>query len=343
MRKIGKYGAGLFLAAITLIGVSCDNNDEIKVTDPNADFDAVLNVTESAPTPNVDVVVNANTESTITAKVSFTSTTKDMARLYITKNEKGAGETQYKPTESVDLKADGAIDLTGKNSKNFEFQFSLPVPSGIGTGTVVYKFWTTTGNGDFRDVTQRLAVGAGTITLKYGTATNPDAGTADAKSYTDVKLFAPTADGASKTFVSLTNGQTYNVSSGIEYVSLWDFGYLYSTATTAAATLRAPYNYPSIAIDIPAKASTTNDELNKTYFARSTKSTAEFDAVTKAGDLNFVAVEKTDANIVITQLVANDVIEFIDQYGNKGLIKVLQVSGTNGSDGFIRIAIKVQP
>ncbi len=343
MRKLGKYGIGLFLAAVTLVGVSCDDNDEIAVTDPNADFDAVLTVTDANATPNVDVTVDANTASTIDAKVSFTSTTKDMARLYITQNIKGAGETLYKPTESVDLKADGAIDLSKKNAKDFEFQFDLPVPSGVGTGTVVYKFWTTTGNGDFRDVTQRLALGAGTITLKYGTATNPDAGTAAVKSYADVKLIAPLADGSSKTFVSLLDGKTYNVSQGIEYVSLWDIGYLYSTATTAKATLRAPYNYPTIAIDIPTKAGTTNDELNKTYFKKSTKSTTEFDAIAKSGDLSFVAVDKTDANIVVTELTANSVVEFVDNYGKKGLIKVLEVNGTNGSDGFIRIAVKVQP
>jgi len=343
MRKSRKYGIGLFLAAIALIGISCDDNDEIAVVNPNADYDAVLAVTESNPNPNVDVTVDANTASTIDAKVSFTSTTKDMARLYITQNVKGAGEKQFKPTESVDLKGDGAIDLTGKNSKNFDFQFALPVPSGVGTGTVVYKFWTTTGNGDFRDPNQRLAVGPGTITLKYGSATNPDAGTADVKSYTDVKLSAPTADGNSKTFVSMVDGKTYNVSQGIEYVSLWDIGYLYSTATADAATLRAPYNYPSIAIDIPTKASTTNAELNKTYFKRSTLSTAEFNEVNSSSELSFVSVEKVDANLVVTQLVANDIVEFIDQYGKKGLLKVLEVNGTNGSDGFIRVAIKVQP
>lgn len=344
MKKSGRYGIGLLLVAITLIGVSCDDNDEIAVVDPNGDFDAVLAVSESGTTnPNVDVIVNANTASSIDAKVSFTSTTKDMARLYITQNVKGAGEKQFKPVESVDLKGDGAVDLTGKNSKNFEFQFDLPVPAGVGTGTVVYKFWTTTGNGDFRDPAQRLAVGPGTITLKYGSATNPDTGTADVKSYTDVKLSAPTADGNSKTFVSMVDGKTYNVSQGIEYVSLWDVGYLYSVATTDAATLRAPYNYPSIAIDIPSKASTTNDELNKTYFKRSTVSTAEFGEVNSASELNFVSVTKADANLVVTQLVANDIIEFVDQYGKKGLIKVLEVNGTNGSDGFIRIAIKVQP
>ena len=337
----------LRIGAIALCAVllgSCDDNDDI-VVDPNANFDAVLEVRESGATnPNVNVTVDANTASTIKAKVSFVTTTKDMARLYITQNIKNQGETIFKPVESIDLKADGAIDLTGKNSKNFEFQFSLPVPAGIGTGTVVYSFWTTTGNGDFRDKAQRLAVGPGTITMRFGTASNPESGLANLKSYTDVKLSAPTADGLSKTFVSLLDGKTYNVSAGIEYVSLWDIGYLYSVSTSDAATLRAPYNYPSIAIDIPAKANTTNEELNKVYFKKSTAITpALFETAKISSDLNSVSVSADLANIVVTQLAVNDIVEFVDQYGKKGVLKVLEVNAGNGSDKFIRIAIKVQP
>jgi hypothetical protein len=348
MTKFKNHLYAVLLMMVSCFAISCDDNDEIEITDPNAEFDAVLEVNEAdVADPNEDVVVDANTSSTIVAKVSFKSTTVDMKRLYITQNIKGLEETIYEPTENIDLKDDGAVDLTGKNSKEFDYKFTLPVPAGVGVGTVVYKFWTTTGNGDFRDVTKRLAVGPGTITLKFGAATNPSTGTAEINSYTDVKLVAPLGDGSSKTFVSLVDGSTYSVSQGIEYVSQWDFGYLFSV-TADAATLRSPYNYPTIAIDIPAKASTatapvTNADLNKTYFKTSTKTTAEFDAVTKSSDLDFVSVTANDANIVVKQLVANTVVEFVNQYGKKGLIKVLQVNPGNGSEGFIRIAIKVQP
>lgn len=334
--------AVLIIGIVSLLQVSCDDNDEI-VVDPNAEFDAVLEVNEGGPAnPNADVTVNANSSAIILAKVSFTATTKDMKRLYITQNIKGAGETAYEPTEDIDLKADGSVDLVGSNQDAFEFQFELPVPPGVGTGTVVYKFWTTTGNGDFRDLTQRLAIGAGTITLKYGTATNPAAGEAPVSSYSNVTLVAPLSNGTSNTFVSLTNGETYNVNSGIEFVSLWDFGYLFSV-TDDAATLRAPFNYPTIAIDIPTIATTTNDELNKTYFKVSTKTTTEFDAVVKAADLDFVTITASNDNLVVKQLVVNSVVEFVDQYGNKGLIKVLELNPGNGAAGFIKIAIKVQP
>ena len=143
-------------------------------------------------------------------------------------------------------------------------------------------------------------------------------------------------------FVSLLDGKTYNVSAGIEFVSLWDIGYLYSV-TADAATLRAPYNYPTIAIDIPAKASTTNEELNKVYFKKSTITTAMFASAAISSDLNVVSVAAEVGVIAVTQLAVNDVVEFVDQYGKKGLIKVLEVNAGNGSDKFIRIAIKVQP
>lgn len=349
MKRFRNYCTSLLLVAVACFAVSCDDNEEIKV-DPNTEFDAILDVKEGgAANPNVNVVVDANTTSIIDAKVSFTSTTKSMKRLYITRNVAGAGEEKFEPTENIDLKGDGAVDLEGGDDKSFNYHFKLPVPSGVSTGTVVYKFWTTSGNGDFRDQTQRLAVGPGTITLTYGAGTNPATGTYDVKTYSDVKLSAPLEDGSSKTFVSLLDGKTYNVSQGIEYVSLWDFGYLYSN--TDGATLRAPYNYnvpyyPGVLtkaiIDIPTLANTTNDELNKIYLKKSSKLAADFDAVKINSNLDFVSVVQNNDNIRVTGLVADNVVEFIDQYGKKGLIKVLEVSGGQGTGGYIRIAIKVQ-
>ena len=335
--------AGLFMAVASIVAMSCDNNDEIKVTDPNAEFDAILKVKEdSSENANFDYNVTSGTGETIKAKVTFETSTVDMKRLYITRNVQGFGEELYEPSETIDLKDDGAVDLEGGDGNKFEYQFELPVPDTITVGTVVYTFWTTTGNGDPRDPSKRLAVGPGTITIKYGTGANPDEGDAEVKSFTDVKLNAPLADGTSETFMSLVDGETYNVNSGVEYVSQWDIGYLYSVSSDAA-TLRPPYNYPSIAIDIPAKAGVSNEDLNRTYFKNSTKTSAEFDEIAIASDLDFVTVTATDANLKAVQLEAGDVVEFVDNYGKKGLIKVLEVSGTNGSTGFIRIAVKVQP
>jgi hypothetical protein len=327
----------MMLLTVTIFAVSCDDNEEIQV-DPNAGFDAVLDVKEvGTANPNVDVAVDANTASTIKAKVSFTSTTKSMTRLYITQNIKGAGETIYEPIENIDLKADGAIDIETAKKNGFEYAFTLPVPAGVGVGTVVYKFWTTDGNGDPRDQTKRLAVGPGTITLKFGAATNPAAAAALLKSFSAKILASPLADGTSSTFISLVNGDLYKIKDGAEYASFWDFGYYYTGAEKAS--LSSTFNYEAAFpfVHVATIAGTT--DLNKAFFALSTKTSADFDAAVKAGDLTFTA---PTAQKVVGLLTGN-IVEFVDNYGKKGLIRVVEVKGTTGAADYIKIDIKVQP
>ncbi len=332
MKHFKNYASPFLFALCSLFIVSCDNNDEILV-DPNTQFDAVLEVNEAGPAnPNVTVNVNAITQNEIEAKVMFTATTS-MKRLYITQNIKGQGEMKFTPTESVDLKSDGAIDLTGKNDKEFEFQFALPVPSGLGTdGTVVYKFWVTSGNGDFRDATQRLIGTPGTITLKFGTTTNP---TAAVKTFSNVKLFTPTADAKSLSFVSLLDGMVYKIEQGEEFITFWDFGYI--NLQDGGPALHATSSYPDAAI--PSLADFT-EEKNVVYFKNSTKTEAEFDAITTSSQLDFITTPSDD---YVKSLATGDIVEFVDQYGKKGMIKVLEAMEGNEASKFIRIYIKVQP
>jgi hypothetical protein len=354
MRKLRNSLTTLLLASVAFFTVSCDNNDEIKVN-PDSQFDVVLKVTkDSSDHANVNYNVTSATGSSILAKVRFNAGTNGgMKRLYITQNALGTAETKF-TISGIDSKGDGSVDLEKGDGKTFEYQFTLPVPADLKTqnGTLVYTLWATSGIGDFRNSDKRLILGPATITLKFGTAVDPDVNNSAVKSYPDVKLFAPTADGNSKTFVSLVDGKTYNVSQGVEFVSLWDFGYLYSVSAKDSATLRAPFNYnvpystnpnPITIIDIPAKSGTTNDDLNKTYFKLSAKTASDFDNVAKFSDLASVSVTATNETVRITRLDVGNVVEFVDNYGKKGLIKVLEIQGTNGSDAFIRIAIKVQP
>jgi hypothetical protein len=332
MKHFRNYASPFLIALGSLFVFSCDDNDEIMV-DPNTQFDAVLAVNEAGPAnPDVTVSVNAITQSNIKAKVSFKATTS-MKRLYITQNIKGQGETKFDPIESIDLKGDGSVDLTGKNDKDFEFQFSLPIPSGLGTdGTVVYKFWVTSGNGDFRDVNQRLIGTPGTITLKFGTSNNP---TAAVKTFANVKLFTPTADAKSLTFVSLLDGAVYKIEQGEEYITFWDFGYI--NLEDGGPALHATSSYPEIAI--PSLTNLTETK-NIVYFKNSTKTTEQFDAITMSSQLDFIT---TPSETFVKSLITGDVVEFVDQYGNKGMIKVLEAMEGNESNKFIRIAIKVQP
>jgi hypothetical protein len=331
MTKLRNYLSGLFFIGLLGLTVSCDNNDEI-IVDPNAEFDAVLTVNESGPAnPNVNVNVNSNTQNTIKAKVSFKSTT-NMKRLYITQNIEGQGENKFEPTENVDLKGDGSLDLTGKNENDFEYQFNLPAPSSVDDGTVVYKFWVTSGSGDFRDVTKRLIGTAGTITLKFGTASNPEA---EVKSFTNAKLFTPTEDAMSMSFFSLLDGTIYKIDQGEEYITFWDFGYI--NLSEGGPALHSTFSYPTIAI--PSLAGTVETK-NKVYFRHSDKNADDFAAVEISSDLDFIT---TPSETFVGSLETGDILEFVDQYGKKGMIKVLEAMPGNESNKFIRLDIKVQP
>jgi hypothetical protein len=338
MRKMNNRFAGLFMAVASIVAMSCDNNDEIKVTDPNAEFDAILKVKEdSSENANFNYNVTSGTGETIKAKVTFETSTVDMKRLYITRNVQGFGEEPYEPSENIDLKADGAVDLEGGDGNKFEYQFELPVPDTITVGTVVYSFWATTGNGDFRDQSKRLAIGPGTITIKYGTGANPDEDNASVISYSDVKLFAPLADGSSSTFISLLDGQVYKIKDGAEFAAKWDFGYYYTNAAQASLASTSNYESSFSFVDVDGIAGTT--DLNEAKFALSSMTSAEFDDVAVAGDIDFTSPTQQK----ISGLVAGDVIEFIDNYGKKGLIRVDAVVGTFNSTDYIQIDIKMQP
>jgi hypothetical protein len=315
-----------------MLATACDDNDEIAV-DEDADFDVVLD----APAETNENVNVTSSQGSILAKVHFTSAAGDMKRLYITKNVGGQGEEPFVTLEKVDTKQDGSIDLTGKNDEDFEFQFELPVPSAITAGTVIYKFWTTTGNGDFRDVNQRKAVGPSTITLVYGGAN----AAAKVDSYSNLKLSAPLGNGTSKTFVSLLDGKVYTISQGTEFVSYWDFGYVYLLGGEKGATLTSTNDYLKEVVDIPTLASTTKDELNKTYFVNTDMTAEQFTAVNVASDL--APLEVSEASQTVSFLEIGSVVAFKTQYGKKGVIRVTDLEAGNGTEGYITIDIKVQP
>lgn len=152
--------------------------------------------------------------------------------MYITQNVSGQGEMPFSTFDlfSDDLKADGAIDLDGATKKVIDFTFALPVPD-IDNSEIVYTFWTTTGKGDFRYISKKLALGAGQITVTVGTCTNPSA---SVREFKGVKLFAPDVNGNTETFFSLLKETIYKVNVGREFRAFWDFGYCYGTFAVSA-------------------------------------------------------------------------------------------------------------
>lgn len=347
MKKLFYFLLIPVLASMTLLSSCGKDDDNITPddTEPGQEeptYDVELIMAEGDDDAEESASVTAD-QGTVSARIYLTSTDVSMRRMYITQNIGGAGETDYEIDADVDKKSDGSIDVVAAKSNEIEYVIDLPVPSGISEGTVTYKVWTTSGRGDYRDTEKNLAVGVGTITLNYG-GTNPDA---EVKSYTETLLAAPLADGSSESFVSLKNGDLYEINQGEEFAAFWDFGYFYSAASTGSyeASLASTSNYEAAfasdagaIVKVSELAGTT--DLNNCYFAVSTKTVADFDAIATAGDLEDISKSSEE---VATNLVADNIIEFVDNYGKKGLIKVVEVKGTYNSGDYIKIEIKVQP
>lgn len=324
------------LGGLLLFTACGDDNEEIIPTVPGEEYDAELSLSEDGigDVRMATVTVDANTQSTITALVNFTSTNESMRRLYITQNIAGQGAEPYQIDANVDFKADGSIDIESANSNEIIYELELEVPSGVGAGDVVYELWTTTGRGDFRDQDKRLAVGVGEIILNYG-GSNP---AAEVNEFSATLLEAPLADGSSESFMSTYNGEVYRIDQGEEYAAFWDFGYFYGA--TNEASLASTNNYPSPIVDIEAISGVPREELNTMYFQLNNN--VDFDAVSTSGDLASLTVSETDPQR-ITELAVGDVIAFVDSYGKKGLIRVADLVAGDGVTGEITIDVKVQP
>ena len=82
--------------------------------------------------------------------------------------------------------------------------------------------------------------------------------------------------------------------------------------------------------------------MNDCFFAASN---LDFEAISKSSDLTGISKPSAQG---VKDLSEADVIEFVDSYGKKGLIKVAKIYlGARGngydSDAYIEINIKVQP
>lgn len=315
---------------------------------------ATIVFNEAVPSSNITTAsASGEAGTSVTGRVIFTSDATTQRRMYITQNYLGQGEMPFSSFDLVSddltkaLKADGSIDLDGATKKEIDFSFPLPVPN-IDNGEIVYTFWTTTGKGDFRDVTKRLALGAGQITVTVGSGTNPAAAVRD---FTGVKLFAPDVNGNTETFFSLLNETVYKVNVGREFRAFWDFGYYYGASGVSAddnasfastEQYDASFGFPVQGLQPAAdEENSATETLNQMFFATSTTiDVAAFDAITLSGGLDFIA--SSDAQ-KITNLSVGDVVEFVDNYGKKGLIKITAIQPGFGNADFIEFDVKIQP
>ncbi|MDO6817632.1 hypothetical protein [Zobellia sp. 1_MG-2023] len=352
IRSVVKSGFAIF--ALAFMASSC-SSDEGSVFDtptdqeqenPDGSNTATLIINENDSSNDI-LVAEASGEvgATVPGRIIYTSV-NNQKRLYITQNISGSGDMPFNNfnIEGKDLKealkGDGSVDLDGDTQKAIDFTFELPVPD-IDNGEIVYKFWTTTGKGDFRDATKRKALGVGTITVTVGNGVNP---TAEVRSFTDIKLFAPAADGTTKSFFSLLNKTVYRINEGPEFRAFWDFGYYYvndKAYFASTATYDESFGFPVEGLKAEStEENAATETLNNTYFELSTTNSAGFDAIILSGELNFVTKSTFQTTGV---LAVGDVIEFVDNYGKKGLIKITEIQPGFNNDDYIVFDVKIQP
>ncbi len=337
--------ATVAFASALLFSCSSDSSEDVLGTNPEEEGGltttetATIRVTEGGATDDkFEAMVTGEAGMTAQARVILKGTDKTQRRLYVTKQELGGLAEPFIIPElnNKQTKADGSIDLTSESKNELDFTFDLDVPTGMTNGSIIYKFWTTSGRGDFREQSKRLVAGVGTVTVSIGNGRNPDA---LVREFKDVKLFAPDSEGNSATFFSLLDGEEYLINQGIEYAAFWDFGYYHLNGT--GANLSSTNSYRTDVVDVPLKSGTPKEELNITYFKLGT--IGSYNGATMSKDFDALTVSNSSPEL-ISELKVNDEVEFIDQYGKKGLIKIKEIEpGFSPTQDFIIIDVKVQP
>ncbi|MEM9339725.1 MAG: hypothetical protein AAGA66_13400 [Bacteroidota bacterium] len=350
MRLIGKLLAIGSFIYVGLFVTSCGDDETIFTpVDTTATFDVEIVNDGLTDTTATIVASNFAGMNTVSALIDFTSTDGNMRRIYVTRDEFGTGDEPFDLSEQLnlsnqDVKADGSLDLPNSLRNELKVEFNLPIESS-GEGTVIYKFWATSGKGDFRDPTKRVVVGVNTVVINYN-GDNPDPAVV---SETGITLMAPLADLSSNTFVSTDDGEIYLLSDP-ENVDFWDFGFYFLNSVGISLASTADYpalfdednNSSTALVAIAGLTGQEQSELNVVYFEETSLSDTDFDAISNSSDLDNLTVSASDGQRV-NNLAVGDIVAFLDQYGKKGLIEVTAVNASVGTDGSITFDMKVQP
>lgn len=350
MKKFTKNLLPLLALAAVMTIVSCGEDDETIFEDPDptdstaSPFDARLN-TSDADSLTAEIFLSDVTDGTIDLFITFISDDASMRRIYSTLDSLGQGEEAFTlgALTGAEDKADGSLELDSDQTDAFTVNLDLPTEGLPTEGTYVYKFWTTTGRGDFRDDTKRQATTPITLTVDLG-GTNPDKALIE---YSEtITLEAPLGDATSETFVSSLTGDVYKISDGEEYAALWDFGFYYLNST--GVSLASTAEYPALFADpdggeglvtVNAFLGIESTEVNDAYFRLAPEDT-DFSTFEFSDDLTFEMTESDEQDI--NQLAVGDVVYYMDQYGSKGVLEITDLVGSFGSDGYVSFNLKVE-
>lgn len=153
--------------------------------------------------------------------------------------------------------------------------------------------------------------------------------------YSTRLLAAPLGDESSSTFMTFYNNTIHKISDASTTGSSWDFGYYYGVNNKAS--FASVKNYPTDVFNLTA---ITDTDKNECFLKKSSTFTVtDFDAITLESELNSIVKPSTQS---VTLLAVNDIVEFVDMLGNKGLIKITNIVEGNGQNGKIEFDVKIQ-
>jgi len=146
------------------------------------------------------------------------------------------------------------------------------------------------------------------------------------------------------------NETVYKINVGPEFRAFWDFGYYYGASGNSAgddASFASTFTYDT-AFGFPVEGlqpganeeDAASETLNQAFFALSTLTAEDFDGSTMASALDGISASISEK---ITNLAVGDVVEFVDNYGKKGLIKITEIQAGFNNDDFIAFDVKIQP
>lgn len=328
MKKTSLFYSLLFIASVIFLG-SCGNKDDEapQPTTPDECEAAVYPTSDGSATISflnfATTEINASAGSLVSFAVSIQKGSDRTKKLRVyqsdCKNSLGTivefkGQTKFSG-DAFDLRNTDEVQIRNVN---------YTVPTGM---TPIYLNFVTeekAGKKSYKQVKLNVS-GSGVL-----------------NNWTGVELGGNSNDLGSR--MSSGTGQTYkacNAAENIEYIDI-----TYAVKTTGAfnsyicsnpARFESPVSLGASSAPCGDDGTLSTDGGKATYFK---SSTADFDAATDASLSGLTVSSSSNQYVEVT--AANQVFEFLNSDGKKGLIKVTAVNKLNQTGGSITVAVKVQ-
>lgn len=362
-----------FALVVNLILTSCKNNEEgiVKKETKHHNTTKEKNsiILKSIDKKTKEIVITSDPNKLVDVTVRF-SGNKNISRLYLTKNvySEAKGASPYQFSDLGQKKKDGSVELSKQNQKEFTHKFQFKTPKKK-NDIVEYHLWVTTKRGDFRNASKHNAINDRAlckVIIKSGKDVKLKPITL--KTFSSIVLKNSTSKGESESYVFSTfDGKIHKLDEDKEYASYWDFGYYLGNYNSLLSqyhghngngghflSIRRYLNavrYQNLITSIKKRLKErgiNHEELNYTSYNLNNRTIADFDAIKKGSDLDNLLGKKGVKfypQSKASKISKGFVKEFINDYGEKGIIKVTNfVPGQNGQVEFdIKIQVREEP